>query len=166
MNWYYQRRYNIKSLYWSHIFKWKFVCDYYIFPLSILISLTINTLKKGTVNLERNYKNYESVTFYNYHPIPKKKSSLKHLLRHTSKQIKEILKNYQIGFHRTVNYFERELRRLSQFYYQLWIGDVITSNVASFRWTVPMTGLATFLLFQSRLGSFIVENRGNHKYIG
>ena len=133
------------------------------FPLPIIISFNINILKKGDVSLERKYKKYENQTFDNYHPLPKKKSSLEYLLRHTSKQIKNILKNYRIGFHRIVNYLELELRRLSQFYRQLWVRDVITSNVASFRWTVPMTGLATFLLFQSRFGSFIVDNIGNHK---
>ena len=39
--------------------------------------------------------------------------------------------------------------------------DVISNDEASRRWTIPMTGLATFLLFEARFGTFLIDNIGN-----
>ena len=95
-------------------------------------------------------------------------------MRNTSNHIKKFLHKIEKNFHGTLDYFERQLRTITTFirtkllrtvYNQLWSFDDFSNEETHNTWTVPITGLATLLLFEARFGTLFETYRGNFRSI-
>ena len=95
-------------------------------------------------------------------------------MRNTSNHIKKFLHKIEKNFHGTLDYFERQLLKITTFirtkrlrtvYNHLWGLDNFANDETSNTWTVPITGLATFLLFEARFGTLFETDRGNFQSI-
>ena len=82
------------------------------------------------------------------------------LLNHASKEIQNFQNKIHKTFQRVINLAEQELLTLSDIYNRFLDGLGLANDETTRRWTLPMAGLATFLLLEARVGTITIENIG------